>query len=303
VDAQGSISSYSFRIGDIDCLAVKDGETTYEAADYVSNAPLEDVTRALELHRHPPDAIPSPYSGLVIQAGASNVLIDTGAGDLSPKVGKLGRNRRAAGVEPEAIDTVVLTHGHPDHIGGNVDDAGQPNFPNARFVMFRDEWDYWTDEANLARHAPIFGAWSRRNLLPLRDRVELLDRETEIAPGIHAISAAGHTAGQLAIAIRSGGEELLYVSDAAVHPIHLENPDWHPVWDHDRQQASQTKRHLFDRAAREQSIVLAFHFPPFPSLGHVTRRGRAWHWEAMATPPGSVRPISSAATTASRARQ
>jgi glyoxylase-like metal-dependent hydrolase (beta-lactamase superfamily II) len=166
--------------------------------------------------------------------------------------------------------------------------------------MFRDEWDYWTDEANLARHAPVFGAWSRRNLLPLRDRVELLDRETEIAPGIEAISAAGHTAGQLAIAIRSGGEELLYVSDAAVHPVHLENPDWHPVWDHEPHKANQTKRQLFDRAAKEQSMVLAFHFPPFPSLGHVTRRGRGWHWEAITPTAGDVRPVSSAGTTSSR---
>ena len=107
------MNSYSFRIGDIDCLAVNDGEMTYEAGDYVSNAPPDEVARALEAHGHAPDAIPSPYSGLLVRTGTRNVLIDTGAGDLTPKVGKLGGNLRAAGVEPAAIDTVVLTTGIP----------------------------------------------------------------------------------------------------------------------------------------------------------------------------------------------
>src|SRR5439155_5657036 len=177
---------------------------------------------------------------------------------------------------------VILTHGHPDHIGGIVDSNGELAFPNARHVMFSAEWAYWTDETILARHAPVFGKWARRNLLPLQERVELIDRETEIVPGIQAIDAAGHTAGHLALAVRSGSEELLYVSDAAIHPIHLEHPDWHPVWDHDPEGALATKRRLFDRASTDGSIVLAFHFPPFPSLGHVEKRGRGWRWEALA---------------------
>jgi hypothetical protein len=96
----------------------------------------------------------------------------------------------------------------------------------------------------------VFGASSRRNLSPLQGRVDLWDRETEIVSGIQAIDAAGHTAGHLALAIRSGGHELLYISDAALHPIHLEHPDWHPVWDFEPSQAIATKRRLFDRGRR-----------------------------------------------------
>lgn len=276
------MDAYTFKIGTMDCVAVSDGDTDYDATDYVVNAPPDEVADALKAHGHQPDRIPSPYSGLVIRTDSNLVLIDTGAGDMTPNVGKLNGNLRRAGIEPSEIDVVVLTHGHPDHIGGNVDADGHLAFPNARYVMFRNEWDYWTDEAILAGLAPFFGEWARANLLPLGDQVELLGGETEIVPGILAIDAAGHTAGHMAVAIRSGSEELLYLSDAAMHPIHLEHPGWYPVWDYDPGAAVTTKRRLFDRAASDRSLVLAFHFPPFPSLGHVTKRGSVWQWEPLA---------------------
>jgi glyoxylase-like metal-dependent hydrolase (beta-lactamase superfamily II) len=279
------MDAFSFRVGAFECIAINDGDASYDAEEYAPNAPPGQVRQALKAHGHEPDDIPSPYSGLLIRTESHVVLIDTGAGDLTPKVGKLLGNLRGAGIEPADVDTVILTHGHPDHIGGNVDADGNPVFPNARYVMFRDEWDYWTGESTLARLAPVFGEWSRMNLSPLRDRVDLLDAETEIVPGIEAIDAAGHTPGHLALGIHSAGEELLYVSDAALHPIHLEHPDWHPVWDVEPSLAITNKRRLFDRAATEHSLLLAFHFPPFPSLGHVTKRGHGWHWHPIAADP------------------
>jgi glyoxylase-like metal-dependent hydrolase (beta-lactamase superfamily II) len=281
VEVDAVIETFAFDVGRIRCIAVHDGEMPYRAEDYVANAETAEVTEALALHGHPPDAIPSPYSGLVVQADERAILIDTGAGDLTPNVGHLTENLRAAGIAPEAIDTVILTHAHPDHIGGNADDAGQAAFPDAQYVLWRDEWNWWTDEANLAPMAPVFGEWVRRNLVPLADRVDLLDREVDLAPGVHVLATPGHTEGHLAISVVSDGHELLYISDAALHPIHLEHPDWHPVWDQDRERAAASKRKLFDHAATSGALVLAFHFPPFPSLGHVERHGKGWHWEPI----------------------
>jgi glyoxylase-like metal-dependent hydrolase (beta-lactamase superfamily II) len=275
------LDTFSFRIGALECIAINDGDTSYRAADYVVNAPREQVEQALLAHGDQPDDIPSPYSGLLIRTDSHLVLIDTGAGNLTPTVGKLLGNLRRAGIEPEEIDTVILTHGHPDHIGGTVGTDGRLVFPNARHVTFRSEWEYWTDEGILGRLAPVFGEWSRKNLRPIRDQVDLLDSETEIVAGVEAIDAAGHTPGHLALSIRSGGEELIYVSDAALHPIHLEHPGWHAVWDFDPEQAIANRRRLFDRAAADHALVLAFHFSPFPSMGHVTRRGQGWQWQAI----------------------
>jgi glyoxylase-like metal-dependent hydrolase (beta-lactamase superfamily II) len=154
--------------------------------------------------------------------------------------------------------------------------------------MWRDEWEYWTDEANLERIASgVFGdviaSFARKHLPPIASRLNLVDREAEIVPGIRVIPAPGHTPGHLAVAIASGSDELLYTADAAAHPIHLEQPDWYGATDLDPQRTLASKRRLFDHAAAEQSLVLAFHFHPFPSLGHVVRRGKGWQWQPIET--------------------
>src|SRR5439155_7768362 len=132
------------------------------------NAPREELGQALHDHRLDPERIPSPYTCLVVNTGAHLVLLDTGAGPFAPGVGRLLQRLRAKGIAPEEIDTVVITHGHPDHIGGNTDEAGQLIFPDARYVMWRDEWDFWTDEVSLAQMPQVFASFARKNLPPLR---------------------------------------------------------------------------------------------------------------------------------------
>jgi glyoxylase-like metal-dependent hydrolase (beta-lactamase superfamily II) len=283
-----TMQSVVFHVGNLRCTAIHDGDVPYRAEDYVANAPPGEVVEALARHGHDPDAIPSPYSGLLVETAERTVLIDTGAGDLSPRVGHLLDNLRQAGIAPESIDTVLLTHAHPDHIGGNTETGGRAVFPGARYVLSRQEWAWWTDEANLTPLASVFGESVRKNLVPLRDRVELFDGEQDIASGIHVLPTPGHTAGHIAVVLESDGEELIYISDAALHPIHLEHPDWHPVWDQDRERAMASKRLLFDKAAADGAIVLAFHFPPFPSLGRVERRGRGWQWQPIAVGQSSL---------------
>ncbi len=271
---------YRFQVGDLECVALLDGTNVYKAATYFPTAPADEVAAALREHGATPDHILSPYTCMAVRTGGEWVLIDTGAGSFVPTTGQRPLALAAAGISPADVATVVITHAHPDHIGGNLDADGKIAFPNARWVMWKDEWEFWTSPAALKLPA-VFTDATSKNLPPIEGRLALLDREAEVAPGISAVPALGHTPGHIVVAVASRGEELLYISDAVLHPLHLERPEWQTVYDMDQPAARESMREVFDRAADRESLVLAFHFDPFPCLGHVARQGSGWKWHPI----------------------
>jgi glyoxylase-like metal-dependent hydrolase (beta-lactamase superfamily II) len=273
-------------------MVVNDGTFAYPhpAQIFFANAPkerLEQVLREHNLDSKQWEQYVSPYLSLVIYTGQHRVLVDTGADGMAPTTGKLVENLQAGGTSPEDIDVVILTHGHPDHIGGNIDSEGKPAFKNARYVMWKDEWDFWIPKPDLSQMKideemkQLLVTFARNNLPPIQGQLDLVDQESEIVPGIKAVSAPGHTPGHMAVAISSEGENLLCFSDAAIHPIHLEQPDWYSVFDLAPEQALASKRRLMDKAVAEEALVFAFHFS-FPGLGHIIQRGEEWQWQPIA---------------------
>jgi glyoxylase-like metal-dependent hydrolase (beta-lactamase superfamily II) len=228
----------------------------------------------------------SPYICLLVRTGKHLVLVDTGAGSLAPTTGQLLRNLRAEKIAPGDIDIVVNTHGHPDHLGGNIGADGKPAFPRARYVMSGTEWDFWTTtqgEQKLTGHSrDILIDIARKNLLPVQDHLDTVEPESEIIPGIKALPAPGHTPGLIVLSISSGNERLLCLSDVVLHPAHLERIDWCSVFDILPEAVAGTRRRLLDMAATEGDLVMAFHFP-FPGLGHIIRKGKVWRWQPEET--------------------
>jgi glyoxylase-like metal-dependent hydrolase (beta-lactamase superfamily II) len=156
--------------------------------------------------------------------------------------------------------------------------------------MWKDEWDFWfSDEAfqKVTEHysaivqPEVFMKAARGQLGPVRDRIELLTEESEVLPGVRVHATPGHTPGHIAVSFCSDGEELFFVGDAVVFPCFIEEPDILPVFDIIPDQADSTKRRLCNLLAERGAWVVAQHFHPFPSLGHIVKQGEGWLWQPI----------------------
>lgn len=268
--------THRFKIGAFDCLAASDGSFIYPPAVLFANASKEEYEAALRKNGFPLDEVTTPYICLLIDTGEHRVLVDTGAGKLAPTTGRLVKNLRNQDIDPGSIDTVILTHAHPDHIGGNLDSNGSLIYPAARYFMSKDEWDFWTNEPDLSslrcddhvRH--LLRQYAADMLPPIRARLELVGDGAEIVPGVRVVAAPGHTPGHLALEISSQGETLIDAVDAVLHRILIEHLDWYSGVDLNPEKALPTRRCILDRAARTGATLMAYHFP-FPGLGRVRR--------------------------------
>lgn len=277
------MTSYPFKLGAFDCLAVADGTYDYPLKNFFANASLAQIETALQERGQPVEYIRTPYTNLFVDTGTHHVLVDMGAGGLAPTTGQLPGNLRAAGVDPLDVDAIVITHAHPDHVGGTLDSDGKAIYPNARYYIWEGEWDFWTSDLAFDKVPEMFVSVARTQLQPVLEQLILVEREGEVIPGVSMLSAPGHTAGHAVISFQSGGERLLYISDTVLHPLHLEHPDWTPIYDIYPDQAAASKRRIFDLAAEGGALVLGQHFAPFPSIGRVSVVGEGWRWVPIET--------------------
>lgn len=280
---------HQFHVGELECTALCDGTLPYPPKWFFSNAPADELENELRARQLPADHVLSPYTCLLVRSGKECLLIDTGTGGMAPGTGQLQQRLQEAGVGAQQVTTVLLTHGHPDHIGGVLEPSGRPAFPDARYVMSKAEHDFWTSSPSLdglamepfIKEMMLQGV--QRSLPPLKPWLELIAGEYEIAPGVRLLSAPGHTPGHIAVLLSSRSEQLLHLADSVLHPLHLAHPEWRAVFDMDSEAAGKTRQRLLDRAAADRIPVHAYHFP-FPGHGVISKREQGWAWE----PQGAV---------------
>lgn len=270
---------FQFKIGRFQCTALNDGDFVGTASMLFQTAPQDELPVVLQLYGEQADHLHSPLTCLLVETGQEKILLDCGAGSGMPIGGQLFDNLAKAGFSAEDIDRVVLTHVHSDHALGAVDEEGRPKFPNARYVISKAEYEFWTDDEQL-KDAPQWVVETAQRVLPgLKNQVHLIDGRGEVVPGIELLPAYGHTEGHCVVQISDGEEHLLFLSDLALHPIHLRYPQWTGQVDQYPKQAVRTRREMFSYAEQTGALVLLYHFNPFPSLGRIVKDGESWGWQ------------------------
>jgi glyoxylase-like metal-dependent hydrolase (beta-lactamase superfamily II) len=274
--AQAAGAAQRFRIGEMTVTALHDGVWERPLTpDFVRNAPIDRVQAALAAAGLPTGARVSwPFTALLVQSARRTVLIDTGTGgQITPSANALLASLAAAGLGPAAIDTVLISHFHPDHINGLKTKDNARVFPGAEIKVAEAEWSFWMDDAQLRRAAAAERIWFLNARRIFADMTEAVTRFAggEVAPGIHALAAPGHTPGHTAFVVASGSESLLVLGDAATHPaLFLRHPGWQASFDRDGPQAVATRHRLLDLAVAERLLVHGYHFP-FPAVGRILR--------------------------------
>lgn len=251
---------------------------------FVTNAPLEQVTQALRDVGLPDDRFDIPFNPLLVDIGKERVLIDTGHGEFGgPTMGLLLQRLQQAGVEPESVTTVLITHFHGDHINGLRNKAGELAFPNAKVMVPAGEWDWWMNDERMAQ-TPEAGRGTfnaaRRVFGPLADSVVKVQPGDEVVPGIRALDAAGHTPGHTAYMIDGGKRKLLYWADTTNIAIFVRNPDWSVQFDMDAEKARETRRRIADLAIREKALVGGFHLPG-SAVGELKAKGNGYEFTPL----------------------
>jgi glyoxylase-like metal-dependent hydrolase (beta-lactamase superfamily II) len=278
-------SVHRYKFGAFEMTAASDGQVTLDKPWTVfgENQKPETVQALAKQYNLPTEKHTISFTPLIVNTGNELVLFDTGWGSNNPGRGQMSANLAAAGYTLDQIDVVVLTHYHPDHMGGLMD-GDKPVFPNARYVFPEGEQNFWTAEAQNAGGTKDFYDLTRAKVMPLAAKATFVKDGGSVVSGITALSTPGHTPGHTSYRVESEGKQLIVTGDTCNHSIlSLERPKWHVLFDMDKDKATATRLKLLDMIAKDRIAVVGYHMP-FPAVGYIYRHNGSeprYHWEAV----------------------
>lgn len=263
---------YKINVGNVELVSLSDGFPLRSPL-----MPFPDTT--IEQWREFPglldgnDQVRSRYGTVAIRSAGKLIIVDTG---LQAEDGTLLDDMRKKGIDRDAVDLVTFTHLHPDHVGWNLTN-GRPNFPNARYLAPRKDWDYWTQPAVVANAEHI-----TNQVLPLEDLkiIDLMEDGFNITDELTTVPTPGHTPGHISIAVASAGQRGYILGDVAHSVAQAHYTDWCPIFDVEPDVSRKTRHSVLDMLETEGIIVSAGHFPD-PGFGHFVRGQSRRVWQGI----------------------
>jgi len=271
--APAALNYTAFRIGELSALSVSDGviELPNDNQAFGVGKTPADVSAVLTANELPGDKLTLAVQPLLVTAGDRLLLFDTGAGTLfGPTTGKIQSSLAEAGVDPQKVTDIFLSHSHGDHVGGLVNGEGKLAFPNATIHLAKAEWEFMAGQDRY-----------KAFVSELTPKIDAFTPGAELVPGVvTAVEIKGHTPGHSGYKITSGAESLLYVGDSMHHyVVSVQQPDWTIAFDGDSPVATASRVKLINDLAASGERVYAVHFP-FPGLGKMQKQGDKVVWVA-----------------------
>ena len=271
------------KLGAFEITTVADGFAAVPKVHPIfgNNQKPEDVSAYMQANFLPGDKMAIPFTPVIVNTGSELILFDTGNGSGRGETrGQLVNSLKAAGITPDMIDIVVITHYHPDHVGGMMS-GGSATFPNARYVTGEAEHNFWTSKTvmessdkNMQGRAKVV----KENVVPLAEKISFLKGGNDVVTGITAIETFGHTPGHMAYNIESNGQRMILWGDACNHYVaSLQKPEWHVIFDMDKAAAIESRKKILGMVAADKVPATGYHMP-FPALGYVEAQGDAFRW-------------------------
>jgi glyoxylase-like metal-dependent hydrolase (beta-lactamase superfamily II) len=277
---------YRYKVGSVEVTVVTDGVNRVKFPDgFVTNVKRDDINAALTAAYLEKDTIAIPYSPIVVNTGSKLVVMDTGTGEGNFErskgvAGQFHGNLKAAGIDRNAVDVVIISHFHGDHINGLVTPDNKPSFPNAEIMVPAAEWKYFMDDAERGKQTTdrmkgVF-AGARKVFDTLNRKVTPYEPGKELVTGITSVATNGHTPGHNSHIIASGSSKLYVQADVTNVPaLFARNPGWHLMFDQDAKMAEETRRKVYDMLAAEKMMVQGFHYP-FPAHAYIEKAGSGY---------------------------
>lgn len=279
---------YSYKVGsDIEVISIYDGVWQRKHDDnLIVGKTADDAKSALRKAGLSDAFVPIEFAFTIVKSGGKTIMIDAGTGaQLTPTAGLASKGMEGAGISVADIDTILVSHMHPDHIFGLMaKETNEQIFPNAEILVGETEYKFWTDPSIIStlpeRRKPL--AKRVQATFPDWKNVTLFSGEKEVAPGITAMHSFGHSPGHTTFHVSSGDDQLMIIGDAILVPaLFLANLDWQLGFDADKDAATAARKSIVERAVSDKITVAGYHFG-FPNSGKIEKDGNSYVFNPIA---------------------